>query len=227
MKRILTLLLCGLSGVAMAQKQDTVFLKARTSEGHSIYIDPNRNSKAYQLIANTSYAAPDREYKMSLKELSKHRTKSFKKSNTLDIPLKWYALKWYKGRYYVYAPSDWSSVRILISDSTFIFQQMERAISLIHQIEKTGTDRYSILRTQEYASRRSKVNIYMVDRKRGIAVFENLYDDPQNKGSSYELMVDLNKIKNYPVIVNYSPHHKDLEFAFDEPDFKALLKQGK
>jgi len=224
MKRILTLLLCACSVVGMAQKRDTVFLKARTSEGHSIYIDQNRNAKIYKSIADTSYTALDREHKMSLKALSKYRTKSFKKSSTLDIPRKWYALKWYKGKYYVYAPSDWSSARISISDSTFIFQDMERTVSLVHKIAKTGADRYSILRTQEYAKRRSAVNIYRIDRKRGIAIFENLYDDPDNKGSSYELMVDLNKIRNYPVIVNYSPQHKELEFGFDQPDFKALLK---
>ncbi len=40
-------------------------------------------------------------------------------------------------------------------------------------------------------------------------------------------MIEKNKIKNYPIIVNYCKESRTDEWAFDTPDFKKLLHAKK
>lgn len=70
-----------------------------------------------------------------------------------------------------------------------------------------------------------KLTIHIIDKQKGIAIFEELYDDRgKYRGKQYYLMIDATKIKLLPIIVNYCQTQKQMEFDFDEPDFKKLLQ---
>lgn len=74
------------------------------------------------------------------------------------------------------------------------------------------------------ANNHSSVTIYKIDASKGIAVFK--YSD-RPEGRNYQLLVDAKKIRQFPMIVNYSyQQEKVSEMDFDTPDFRKLL-QGK
>ncbi|WP_285058172.1 hypothetical protein [Pedobacter ginsengisoli] len=223
MKYLLILAFCILTTTGFAQQLDTVFLKPRDKEGHAIFIDPNPNSAYYARIADTAYTRKDREHKESIRRLKSFKVKANKPLRITDIPLNWCKLSLYKGKYYLYAPSDWSYTRVSLSDSIFIEMGMERMIYGTSSFSKTGENSYKISTVADYNGSKSSIDIHVIDPEKGIAVFEylKLANDPSGR---YELMIDVNKIKQFPVIVNYTPQHKEIEFNFDSPDFGALLK---
>ncbi len=223
MKLPLLISFCILFMSTFAQKQDTTFLKPRNQEGHAIYIDPSPDSEYYEKIADISYTLSNKDYKESMERLNIHK-KPFNQIDLTGIPRNWCALELYKGKYYVYAPSEWSYTRVSLNDSTVIQQDMERSISLLDATSKIDKNSYKFFRIKDYTSQRNSFTIHIIDVERGIAVFENLYSNPFGKLFPFKLMVDINKIKEFPIVVNYSPQHRELEFVFDEPDFKELLK---
>lgn len=61
---------------------------------------------------------------------------------------------------------------------------------------------------------------YLRLEKNGIAVFE---ENTKGYPPGYYLMIAANKIRNFPIIVNYCKTNKQLEFNFDNPDYRKLL----
>ena len=226
MKYLLLLACLYLTNCAVAQQRDTIYLKRPNQLGHSIFIDTNPNSVFYNKIANMDYTLRDSEYRESINRLNAYKAWPTKPIHNIEIPRNWCKLHLYQGKYYLYAPSDWSDLKISLNDSVLFEMAMEKTIYANRNISKIGPNKYRLAPSSEYDGSKSTFEIYIFDPVKAIAVFKHV-----TLGKDMEawtaLMVDINKIHQFPIIVNYTPQHKDMEFRFDEPDYGALLSPNK
>lgn len=207
---------------AVGQKTilDTTFLLKELD--HSIFIDPSKKSKFYDNISDFKFGRFDTDsYKYSLQFLKVKRIK-LTKTNIDDLPKKWIILKYYNKKFYTYHPSDfYSHFKVLITDTAFIEYGGEGPMAnKILSYKKLDENSFSFSLTGVERPKR-KLIIHVIDQQKGIAIFEELYDDKEIK---FHLMIDAAKIRQLPIIVNYCKTQKQMEFEFDEPDFKKLLK---
>jgi hypothetical protein len=207
---------------AVGQKTivDTTFLLKEPE--HSIFIDQSKTSQFYNRISDFNFGKFDKDsYKYSLQYL---KDKSFKltKINLKNVPKKWIILKYYNKNFYTYHPSDfYSHYKISITDTAFIDYGGEGpTANKIISYKKVDDQTFSFSLTGAERPKR-KLNIHIIDKQNGIAIFEELVDDKYNQ---IYLMIDATKIRQLPIIVNYCATQKQLEFDFDEPDYKKLLK---
>jgi hypothetical protein len=207
---------------ANSQTRDTIFIiREYNPSYHAVFIDTNRHSNSYSLLE--TYAANSFDsafYFEGIKQLN--GSNKIKKIRSDNIDKDWSPLYLYKKKYYVYLPSDgmyndW----IHISDSIFLWHAGgEMICNSIDSFKRIGNKQFqfSLLK----ANRHHKVvNIYILDKEKGIALFEY----PGEKQHPFELKVATNKIRNFPMIVNYCKNEKQSEFEFDKIDFKFLLAQ--
>lgn len=192
---------------------------------HAIYIEKNRQSNYYKLLQDFRFSKDEQQnYREAMKQNSSHITRKHKSG----LPEKWVPLYLYKGRYYVYAPSEWGGLcRRMLNDSTLIFWFMDGPMPyFLRSVIKTGENRYTVLSRdyiigQEGFLRPEVLNIYIIDPKNKIAVWE--YKSRKEKNWQYELVVPRENIPRFDMIVNYCNTDKQMEFDFDRIDFKALL----
>jgi hypothetical protein len=219
---ILTL---GFNAVGQEPTNDTVFLLKETGHGisHKIFIYSSKTSKYYDQISNFDFGLYDQETydNYSLKYL---REKQIRLSGNQinELPLKWVILKYHKGHFYTYYPSDfYNHYKVAITDSAFIDYTGEgplanKIISYTKIDEKTFSFHLTGVEKQ---NRHLTINV--IDAFRGIAVFSETSSDNTKR---YTLMVDADKIKLLPIIVN-DCEEKRLEFNFKEPNYQKLLGQ--
>jgi len=199
------------------EERDTIFLKKPNAEGHSVYVDKSGSeSPRFASLTSLNYTNTDKAYLRDLKALQKYK----KEQRAIDLgklPHNWIQLHMYKGKFYLYSPSNGSPLRIALNDSTMIVSAMERTVSLMNHVEQTGKNAYRVNVTKYNGQSRS-FQIHLIHPSRGIAVFEDTFE----KGS-YLLMVTAERAHRLPLVINYTPHHMEPEFVFDTPDFKKLL----
>ena len=222
---ILTLVTVASSMNSFGQKSlpDTTFLLRKINKGtyHAIFIDSSKTSRFYDQISNFRFGHFDQEtYEYSLKFL-RDRNINLPKTPIDDLPKKWIVLKYYKGQYFTYKPSDlYFHYQAEITDSTFTDFTGEGPIAnKILNYSKIDNNTFLFLLTGVHSQNRS-LTIHLVNSQHGIAVFEERLKDNL---SIYYLMIDANKIRQLPVIVNYCETQKQLEFVFDNPDYKMLI----
>lgn len=226
-RNILTVMIIGLTFPAFGQA-DTVFIQKDSLLGtaQSIFFDNNRNSKFYDKINYWGFLTFDSQsYQNSMDFLKENKLTLTKKTPVIP-QTKWVTLKQYKGTFYAYHPCDfYSHFRISINDTTFIDWTGEGPdASKILDQKKIDDKTYEFTLTG-IANKDRKLIIHIIDRKKGIAVFEETNNNADE--SYYYLMVASDKIRNVPLIVNYCKEYKQLELRFDEPNFKELLKTKK
>jgi hypothetical protein len=122
----------------------------------------------------------------------------------------------------VYYPSDfYNHFKVSISDTAFIefggegpianrIINYTRIDNKTHSLELTGIDK---------AKRKLTIHV-LDDVQSGLAIFREELTD---KNIITYLMVDADKIKSYPIIVNLCETQKQHEFEFDEPDYNKLI----
>lgn len=206
--------------------QDTTFiLKNRTPFFyHAIFIEPNKDSKYYDYIADFKFNRYDeREHAAYIKTLKEQTSAPFSHFNYGKLPLKWCSLYRYQGQFYVYSPSDYiANYKVAISDSTFIAFPGEIVVNRIQSFEQKNAKTYHF-KFITFQNKKESVIIHWIDHKKGIAIFEMPGAMPQHR---YEFMVQADKVKNFPLIVNYCDKEKQEEFeGFDKVDFKKWLGQ--
>jgi hypothetical protein len=123
---LLTFIILTMGCNAAGQKptKDTVFLLNETGNGisHKIFIDSSKTSKYYDQISNFDFGQYDQDTydNYSLKYLRDKKIK-LTRNQINDLPLKWVILKYYKGHFYTYYPSDfYNHYKVAITDSAFI-----------------------------------------------------------------------------------------------------------
>lgn len=210
--------------VAQTKKDTTFLVKEYTSEGNRdiVYIDRDPNSWAYnKTLEKEVDPAATKMYLETAKQKysvvpSKHRLPKLVKN--------WYPLHMYKGKYYVYYPSDgcvnnWVS----ISDS-IVLQKMdceEPYPFILESVNANASSTEIDFKLVHPIDGKMSMKIHVINSERGIAVIERL----MNNETSYQLVVDEKKIKKFPIVVNYNPDERSDEFMFDNVDFKKLLKK--
>ena len=200
------------------EEHDTIFLKKPNAEGHSVYVDKGgRESPYFASLTNLDYTNADKAYLRDLKALQKYKKEQERPIDLGKLPRNWIQLHMYKGKFYLYSPSNGSPLRIALNDSTMIVSAMERTVSVMNHLEQTGKNAYRVNVTKYNGQSRS-FQIHLIHPARGIAVFEDTFE----KGS-YLLMVTAERAHRLPLVINYTPHHMEPEFVFDTPDFKKLL----
>lgn len=209
------------SGICQ-QKIDTNFiLRQNTKYYHAIFIDTNKNSSFYADLKTNKFSPFNSLFYLEgIQQLKDNKIK-ITKHKISNFNLNWHPLYLYKGGYYVYIPSDgmynnWLS----ISDSIFLYYAGGEMVSnAINDFKKIKNNEFQFDLT-EISGNRRKVKVYIIDQNLGIAVFEFIEGDGKVK---YELRVASNKIRNFPIIVNYCLEEKQNEYKFDEPNFNIIL----
>lgn len=216
------------------KNNDTLFLKREIGDTvypyyHVIYIENSRNGEYHQILTNFSFTQYENLNDFN-KEINK-RGICLLKHNTLNLPTEWLPLNLYKGKYYLYAPSDWGNLgRKILNDSTLIFWFMDGPYPYsLQSIKSNGNNSYSIRTKDLFYKGEGYVipeilNIYMIDPKNKIAVWE--FKSIKEKEFQYGLYVAKESIPNFDIIINYCRTDKQNEFEFDPIDYPAILKKA-
>lgn len=203
--------------------KDTIFRFRDTPAGELqiIYIDNNKDSKAYDKICDFIFQDFDNEsYKYSIDYFKENKLRLTKVKPVVPIT-KWVILKQYKGQFYAYQPCDLLfHYRQSVNDTSFIDWTGEGPVAnkIISQ-KKIDDNTFQLKLTGLYNKNRILI-IHIIDTKRGIAVFEQIINKTEKK---YYLMIAADKIKTVPIIVNDCMTQKQPELEFDKTDFKKLL----
>lgn len=217
-------LLCAGFCQAQPSKADTVFLLKEVSkdgERHVIYIDPAGTSSYHRKIANFGFGRFDStNYAESMQWLKAPRRKI--KPVPADFPRNWCPLYVYKGQYCLVTPTDfgYNLGCLRLSDTTLITYGGEGATAArVMSFEHTAKNCYKLCVNHTDTSTYN-MDIFLVDRERGLAVFGN------------RLMVSGDKARLYPVIVDDSDlkmvyPEGEYPVKFDDPNIGLLIKQAK
>jgi len=223
---MLTILALSLSQNSFSQKSiaDTVFLLKESDDSnyHAIFIDTLKKSEYYTLISDFEFGQFDKDgYDYSLEYLRDKKIK-LTKNKISDIAKKWIVLKYYKKQFYNYCPSDfYTHFKVSITDTTFIDYSGEGpSASKINTYKKLNEKTFLFSLTSIEKPKRNLI-IHIIDKQNGIAIFE---EHNMGKDKQYYLMIDASKFRQLPIIVNYCVTQKQMEFNFDNPDFKQLLR---
>jgi hypothetical protein len=200
---------------------DTTFIQRDTTNGnyHAIFIDTAKSSLYYDYINSFQFDETDSaSYQTSVDCLKPF---SYVNNDIFGLPKRWLSLNIYKEDYYLYSPSDYiNNYRAAITDSNYIGYYKEGPqAAKINTITKTNLTTYRL----ELSTCNNSIDelfIHIIDPQRGIAVFEFPYATITDR---YILMVDADKAKDFPIIVNYGTV-KFAEFKFEYPNFDRLLK---
>lgn len=205
--------------------QDTTFiLKNRTKYFyHAIFFEPNKDSKYYRYVADFNFNEFDkRDYEGAVQKLKKNNPAPFPSYNFGKLPRQWCLLFSHKGQLCIYSPSDYiSNYQAAISDSTFIDYYGDGIMASRMQSFKQKNNKTYHFKLVNPSKNEKTLIIHWVDPLKGIAIFET-----PDKESPYRfrLMVQADKVKNFPLIVNYCDKQKQEEFdGFDKIDFKKWL----
>jgi hypothetical protein len=225
LRNILAIVIIGLTFPLFGQvnSNDTVFIEKDSLLGtaQSIYFDCNRNSKFYDRISNFEFSLYESViYKYSTDYFKENKLTLTKREPIIPLA-KWVILKQYKGKYYAYHPCDFLfHFKVSINDTTYIEWTGEGPVAnkIIEQ-KKINNNTYKFKLTGIYDKDRV-LKIHIIDSKRGIAIFEEIYGGSENR----YLMICADKIKTVPIIVNNCETYKQVELFFDsDPKFEIPI----
>jgi len=210
---------------------------------NAIYIEPNKSSEYYNRLGDFSLSKDyeEKEYyiystdstgegellnienrfyvydeNFDLKEVSV----TLKKKNIpQNLSTKWVPLYLYNNKYYLYAPCEWTIPKYNITDTLLMYYGwMDGLYGFSYDtIIQKSNNHYSIQNIKGFHN--TEINIYIIDKAKGIAVFE--FDN--YKPSLY---VDAEKIRNFPIIVCECTEKYE-EYKFPDIDIKKLIKKSK
>ncbi|MDR3227020.1 MAG: hypothetical protein LBT56_05055 [Prevotellaceae bacterium] len=197
--------------IILSYKDETTGENQRYTERRAVYIDSNKDSEYYDKIfdfrENDGYIEYLDEKKKSLPE---------------NLPKKWIPLYQYNNEYYLYAPCQWIISKYNITDTVILYYGwMEGIYGLRYDtIIQKSNDWFTIQEVKRFHYN-TEINIYIIDREKGIAVFE--YND-----KLYEpfLVVSAETARQFPIIV-YMCDSLEPEYEFSKPNFDELTAKFK
>jgi hypothetical protein len=217
-------------GISFAQfkQNDTLFFLRDKNDSfyHRIFIDTNKKSEYYSYVSDFTIAKFDIDtYKRSLKYL--HSKRFFPKKQSFEsLSREWIMLETYKGKIYVYSPADfYFHYKVKLTDSLFIDWTGEGPeATYIQKFTKINSSTFKFtLRSQLYPNR--ELTIKYIDKEKGIAIFQSKYYNPYLKKmiEQYQLMGDVKKMRNIPLLVNTCDNLKQDELDFDKIDYAKIF----
>ena len=207
------------SSFSQNKLSDTLFLQIDSIYGkaQSVYILKHPTAVHFKTKCDTPYVNSDHLQEKNV---------TFEHHKILVPWTNWIPLVQYKNKYYTYNPCDGLfDFSISMNDSSKIDGTGEgNYLSKIISYEKTDGSTYKV-KTSTGQSTMATI-IHILDKKRGIAVFEMTSPDfsTESDGTIYLLMIAADKMTTVPMIVNNCTVEKAREWTFDEIDFKALIK---
>ena len=226
------------------QYSDTVFLVNEyiydSITRYIVYIEPDKSSEYYNRIGNFNLKREkyyviinddsiyifmnnrlyDYNYTYEDEDDFKEVFITLKKKKTpKNLPTKWVPLYLYNNEYYLYAPCEWTIPKYNITDTLLMYYGwMDGLYGFSYDtIIQKSNNHYSIQNIKGFHN--TEINIYIIDKAKGIAVFE--FDN--YKPSLY---VDAEKIRNFPIIVCECTEKYE-EYEFPDIDIKKLIKKSK
>lgn len=206
---------------------DTVFLEKEHKGNfyHAVFIEKNRAAKSFKGLLNFSYDHNDSiAFNEYLKILKVRNHAPLKKYSIATVPAEWLPLYLYKGKYYLYEPSNSGNTgRRALTDSTLTYWNTDGPEPKpLLDFKKTGKQRYSLRSLPYYQFvKKSTINIYIIDPAKNLAVWE---DTSLPADYRYGLYVPKEHAKEYDLVSTYCSTGKSTEFKFDKIDFKSLIK---
>ncbi len=217
---------------AQFKQNDTLFIVRNINKEftHFIFIDTNKHSPVYKMVADFNFDQFDLDtYKRSLAYLSKQKLIP-KKYSFSNFPREWVQLVPFKDVIYVYKPNDfYSHLKIKLTDSVFIYwggegpeanymQQFQKLDSVTYEFKLRASWPYKTILT-----------IKILNQEKGIAVFRFQQFDQLGKLGNlyYQLMGDVTKMRNIPLLVNDSDKAKQYEVDVDKIDYSEYFKGKK
>jgi hypothetical protein len=205
-------------------KADTTFLLRETNNGiyHAIFIDESKTSKFYKQISDfTFYNYGSDNFKSSLDYLKEQHI-SLTRKVIPQLPKKWIPLYQYKNKFYLYYPCDfYFHFKYNITDTAFIDYTGEGPVAYkILGFKAINDSTFQFQLTGMTKPVRSLI-IHIIDKNKDAALFEERI---QGDSKRFYLMTSADKIKSFPMIVNYCPTQKEDEFQFDKPNYYKFLK---
>jgi hypothetical protein len=200
----------------LSYKDDTTGENKRFTERNAVYINPNKLYKRYDEIFG--FGINDDKYF----EYLSFPTKAEKKNLPENLPKKWIPLYQYNDEYYLYSPCQWVIAKYNITDTALIYYGwMDGIYGFRYDTIIQKSDDWFAIQEIKGFNDNTEINIYIIDREKGIAVFE--YND-----NSYEpqLFVSAETARQFPVIV-YICDSLHPEYEFPEPDFDELIAKFK
>jgi hypothetical protein len=222
---LITSILIMVSSAIFGQKTvtDTTFILRDISNRsyHVIYIENNSRSSFYNWWTDSSFAFHNDDslsYARSIKAIFRDRSSIFRQIKiNPSLPRNWCALHSYKGKLYLYSPSDWGyNENLMITDTTIIQYFMDGPYAyIIDSFRTVDKNTFELSVRSSYRTIR-KFTINVIDWQNQIAIFDNHAEDNINR---YSLMVGATKARRIPMIVNYSNSQKQKEFTFDRIEY--------
>ena len=217
---ILTLLLVLSSYKSTALQIDTTFLLK--NESQSIFIDTSKKSRGYELLTRFKLDSNFfNKYSLSIKKNNGVNNQLKKISLDSSLPKRWVKIVLYKNKFYAYSPCDYLyDYRFTITDSCFVDYTDLLSPEQILNYGKINSSKYFFQITQIVGTK--KVFFHIINKQKGIAIVEQIIKGKR----SFCLIIDIEKIREIPIIVNHCIERAD-EYEFSEPDYKKLLKKVK
>lgn len=206
---------------------DTTFLSREIKKDlyHVVYIEKNRNTIYYEWLLGFKYDHYDSiNYNETYKILKVKHRKPLNKYDLAGLPKQWVPLNLYRGKYYLYTPSDGGSRGIrAITDSTVIYYDMDGpTVHALLDFKKLKPNKYFLKSPPFYQFvRSSNVNIYVIDPKNMVTVWEDLSLPLDYR---YMLYVAKEHANHFDMVVNYCKTQRTDEFAFEKINYKRLIK---
>jgi hypothetical protein len=171
------------------------------------FIDTIKNSPFHKAVGDFSC---DAEEIASFHEqcMKLHDSSGIKiNTNKISIPREWVVLNKYKGRYYVYDPSDHMyNLRILLTDSFLVKLGGMYDLQMIHNFKPISKNQYvldlaSVEDNPVYSVKSNPCTIQYLDKEKEITQWTMTF-----WGETFQaLFIPRSRIGEYPVIINYSP----------------------
>jgi hypothetical protein len=201
------LVILGNTMAAAGRGRDTVILSNKIRDGQwysKIYIDNNRNNKKYEALE----AFPGKEPGI--------RNKTFPYG-------RWIELSQYNKQLYLYYPCNTGNIyKVDITKSVYLLSRMEIDEESIVSMTAERPDKYVFNLEMPAIAQKRRVNFYLVDKEKGLALIENV----GSNFDRYRLMVSEDKLRQYPMIVHECNEERE-EFNFEKIDYATILKRLK
>lgn len=220
---IISVFLCSILS-AQFKQNDTLFFVRELNDSmyHRVFIDTNKKSAFYTYVSDFNITGFHIDtYKRSLDYLYSRKLHP-KKLALPDIPREWVMLETYKGQIYVYSPADYyGHYKVKITDSLWIDWTGEGPeATYVQKITRLTPSIYQFTLRSEMFPRR-EILIRFIDKEKGIALFKIKQYNPAVKKYEvyYQLMADVQKMRNIPLLVNTCDTQKQNELEFDIIDY--------
>lgn len=165
----------------------------KKSEYDKIYIDPNVNSNYYKLLEKTNISNNSKGYVLV------HN---------------------FENNFYLYAPCDWMyNFKIEIHYQKIFFHESEIIEFKIIKKRFISNGNFIKYKFKNSYGRKGTLEIKPFNDK-GIEIIKIKFD---NQAAQYQLMVDVNKMKNFQIIINDCQYGKTKEFKFNEMNLEEIF----